>query len=65
MNSTKATLIGLLAVVSWSAVIGLFRRMSELYSSIGNATLTYTVAAILLLLLQGLPKLSRFSPRYL
>ena len=65
MNSTKATLIGLLAVVSWSTVIGLFRRMSELYSSIGNATLTYTVAAILLLLLQGLPKLSRFSSRYL
>ncbi|MDK4623877.1 amino acid transporter [Kingella kingae] len=64
MNSTKATLIGLLAVVSWSAVIGLFRRMSELYGAIGNATLT-TVAAILLLLLQGLPKLSWFSPRYL
>lgn len=65
MNATKATMIGLMAVLLWSGIVGLFRRMSELYGVIGGATLTYTSAAIILILINGIPKLSDFSRKYL
>lgn len=65
-RSTKsATLIGLVAIVLWSSIIGLIRAVSENLGPTGGAAMIYTVASILLLFTVGLPKLRGFPRRYL
>ncbi|WP_275554648.1 aromatic amino acid DMT transporter YddG [Mixta sp. Marseille-Q2659] len=65
MTSKKATLTGLLAVLLWSAIVGLIRSVSEGFGATGGAALIYTLSAMLLLVTVGLPKLKTFPRAYL
>ncbi len=60
-----ATLTGLVAVLLWSAVVGLIRSVSEHFGATGGAALIYTVASMLLSLTVGPGQLSRLPRRYL
>ena len=48
LSSKQATLIGLLAVVLWSSIVGLIRGVSGHFGATGGAALIYTVASVLL-----------------
>jgi drug/metabolite transporter (DMT)-like permease len=61
-NTNKATLIGLAAVLLWSAVVGLIRSVSVHLGPTGGAAMTYSVASVFLLLSVGHARLPR---RYL
>ena len=63
--SGKATLWGLLAILLWSGTIGLFRGVSEALGPIGGAAMIYSVSALCLLVLVGLPSLRTFPRKYL
>ncbi|MFJ3056199.1 aromatic amino acid DMT transporter YddG [Herbaspirillum sp. NPDC087042] len=65
MNSKKATLIGLAAVVLWSSIVGLIRGVSENLGATGGAAAIYTVASVFLLLSVGMPRLGSFPRKYL
>lgn len=65
MNSKKATLIGLSAVLLWSAIVGLIRGVSEHLGATGGAAAIYTVASLILMVSVGFPRLSSFPRRYL
>lgn len=62
---TQSTLIGLLAIVLWSAIVGLIRGVAEHFGATGGAALIYTLASILLWLSVGLGNLRTFPRRYL
>lgn len=64
-GSAKATLIGLLAVAFWSAIVGLIRGVSESFGATGGAALIYTVGSALLLCSVGPTRLSQLPRRYL
>ena len=61
----KATLIGLVAVFLWSAVVGLIRSVSDRLGATGGAALMYSVASVFLLVSVGFPRLRGFPRRYL
>ncbi|MGO3396753.1 MAG: aromatic amino acid DMT transporter YddG [Serratia proteamaculans] len=63
--SYKATLLGLLAILLWSSVVGLIRSVSEGLGPIGGAAMIYSVSAVFLLLVLRLPNLRRFPRAYL
>lgn len=65
MSRNKATLIGLTAIVLWSAIVGLIKSVSEAFGAVGGAALIYTGSALLLLMTLGFPKLRQFPPGYL
>ncbi|MCR4471487.1 MULTISPECIES: aromatic amino acid DMT transporter YddG [unclassified Burkholderia] len=66
MNSrNRATLIGFVAIVLWSSVVGLIRGVSDSFGATGGAAMIYTGAAALLLVTTGLPRLDDFPRRYL
>lgn len=65
MTQKKATLMGLIAIVLWSAIVGLIRSVSEGFGAIGGAALIYTLSSLLLLLTVGFPKIKTFPRRYL
>lgn len=62
---TQSTLIGLLAIVLWSAIVGLIRGVAEHFGATGGAALIYTLASILLWLSVGLGNLRTFPRLYL
>lgn len=64
-ESKKATLIGLIAVLLWSSIVGLIRGVSEHFGATGGAALIYTLASALLLLTIGPSNVGRFPRRYL
>lgn len=64
-SAQKATLIGLVAVVLWSALVGLIRSVSEIFGATGGAALIYSFASVLLLLTVGWIKLKEFPKQYL
>lgn len=64
-KTTKSTLIGLLAIVFWSAIVGLIRGVSASLGATGGAALIYTVASALLLVTVGPSRVREFSRRYL
>jgi len=64
-RTSKATLIGLVAIVLWSAIVGLIRSVSELLGPTGGAAMMYSVASVFLLLSVGHVKLKEFPRRYL
>lgn len=65
MPQKKATLIGFIAILLWSAIVGLIKSVSEGFGPVGGAALIYTCSAILLMITIGFPKLRQFPPRYL
>lgn len=62
-DKSQATLVGLLAVVFWSALVGLFRGVSEQQGAIGGAALIYTVAALILFPSVGPKKRAQWPSR--
>jgi len=64
-NTNKATLIGLLAVLLWSSLVGLIRSVSDHLGATGGAAMMYSVASVILLLSVGRPRLRGFPCRYL
>ena len=64
-NRRKATLIGLIAILLWSSIVGLIRGVSESLGATGGAAMMYTVASILLLFTVGFVRISEFPRRYL
>ena len=65
MSSNKATLIGLLAIMLWSLIVGLIRGVSESFGPIGGAALIYTLASAFLVFTVGPTKVRDFSKTYL
>lgn len=65
MTKTKATLIGLIAIVLWSFIVALIRVVSENFGAVGGAALMYTVASIFLLFSVGFPTIRHFPKKYL
>ncbi|WP_447870811.1 aromatic amino acid DMT transporter YddG [Serratia fonticola] len=63
--SHKATLLGLLAIVLWSSVVGLIRSVSEGLGAVGGAAMIYSVGTLFLLVVMGIPKLREFRRSYL
>ena len=51
----RATLVGLVAVLCWSATVGLMRSVAEALGALGGAAVLYSVSAVFVLLVQGLP----------
>lgn len=64
-SAYKATLLGLLAIVLWSSVVGLIRSVSEGLGPVGGAAMIYSVGTLFLLMVMGLPKLREFPRSYL
>lgn len=64
-QSDKATLIGLIAIVLWSTIVGLIRSVSDSLGVTGDAALIYTLASVFLLLSVGWVRLRDFPRRYL
>ncbi|CAG9167947.1 Aromatic amino acid exporter YddG [Cupriavidus laharis] len=64
-SKRKATLIGLIAIVLWSSIVGLIRGVSESLGATGGAAMIYTVASVLLWLTVGFGRLREFPRRYL
>lgn len=58
-------MIGLVAIVLWSAVVGLLRNVSERLGATGGAALMYTLASACLLLSVGFTRPGAFPRRYL
>ncbi|THC45217.1 aromatic amino acid DMT transporter YddG [Massilia sp. Mn16-1_5] len=65
MTRSKATLVGLLAVLLWSSIVGLIRSVSEHLGPTGGAAMMYSVASVFLLLSVGWVGLPDFPRRYL
>ena len=65
MSKTKATSIGLLSVILWSANVALIRTVTQSLGPIGGAAMLYSASAVLLLATFGFPKLSTFPRKYL
>ncbi|MDV5142054.1 aromatic amino acid DMT transporter YddG [Chimaeribacter arupi] len=65
MTHKKATLIGLIAIVLWSAIVGLIRSVSEGFGAVGGAAMIYTLSAVLLLFTVGFPRVRAFPRAYL
>jgi len=65
MTQKKATLIGLIAILLWSAIVGLIKSVSEGFGAVGGAAMIYTCSAILLLFTVGFPKIKNFPRSYL
>lgn len=65
MNKKRATLIGLIAIVLWSTMVGLIRAVSEGLGAVGGAAMIYTLSGILLMLTVGFPDIRRFPRGYL
>ena len=64
MQRKQATLIGLVAVLLWSSIVGLIRGVSESFGATGGAALIYTVASMLLWLSVGPVRLDTLPRSY-
>lgn len=65
ISKRNATLIGLIAVLLWSSIVGLIRSVSESLGATGGAAMIYSVASVFLLFSIGFPKLREFPRKYL
>lgn len=65
ISQKRATLTGLLAIVLWSAIVGLIKSVSEGFGPVGGAALIYSFSAALLLFTVGFPNVRSFPRRYL
>ncbi|WP_312829765.1 aromatic amino acid DMT transporter YddG [Pantoea anthophila] len=62
---SRATLIGLIAILLWSTTVGLLRSVSEAFGATGGAALIYTTTACLLCLTRGMPRPGAMPAIYL
>ncbi|WP_340600780.1 aromatic amino acid DMT transporter YddG [Acinetobacter sp. HZNU-JH01] len=65
MNSKKATLIGLVAILLWSLIVALIKDVSSHFGAVGGAALIYTFASIFLFFSVGWSSLRTFPRTYL
>ncbi|MCL9776877.1 aromatic amino acid DMT transporter YddG [Vibrio methylphosphonaticus] len=65
LGANKYTLFGIGAILLWSCLLALTRNIAELFGPIGGAALMYTVSAVALVVVMGVPKLKTFSVKYL
>lgn len=65
MDRKRATLIGLVAILLWSTMVGLIRSVSEGLGPVEGAAMIYTVSGLLCLATVGFPDIKRFSKGYL
>ncbi len=65
MDRKRATLIGPVAILLWSTMVGLIRSVSEGLGPVGGAAMIYTVSGLLCLATVGFPDIKRFSKGYL
>ena len=65
MTKQKATLIGLIAIVLWSTMVGLIRGVSEGLGPVGGAAAIYSLSGLLLIFSVGFPNIRRFPVGYL
>jgi len=65
MTQNRATLTGLIAILLWSAIVGLIRSVSEGFGAVGGAAMIYTLSALLLLFTVGFPRIKSFPRAYL
>lgn len=59
------TLIGMSAVLMWSATIGLYRNIAEIFGAVGGSALMFTVSGLVACAHAGRSLLKGHSPRYL
>lgn len=64
-SKKKATLIGLIAILLWSSIVGLIRGVSQSLGVVGGAAMIYTAASVLLFFSVGFVRMSTFPRRYL
>lgn len=64
-NKNRATLIGLVAILLWSSLVGSIKIVSENFGAIAGTALIYSIATILLFFIIGTPKIRDFPLRYL
>lgn len=65
LTSSRATFIGLIAIVLWSSLVALIKSVSESFGPIGGAAMIYSLATLFLMMTIGFPKLKTFPKRYL
>ena len=65
VSKNKYTLYGAFAILLWSTITAFIRDLSELFSPIGGAAMMYTISAIFLMSVMGLPKIKTYPKRYL
>ncbi len=65
ISKSKATGIGLIAVLLWSSIVGLIRSVSESLGATGGAAMIYSLASVFLFLSIGFPRLREFPRNYL
>lgn len=61
----KATILGISAIIIWGAFTALIRSVTESFGVSLGAAMIYSVASLILMATQGIPKISRFPKRYL
>lgn len=61
----KATLMGMLAVVLWSTMVGLIRAVSEAFGPTAGGALIYTTGALMLWVFTPLPRASSLPVHHL
>lgn len=64
-SKRNATLIGLIAVLLWSAIVGLIRGVSQSLGATGGAAMMYSVATLFLAFTVGPTRLRTLPRRYL
>lgn len=64
MNTKKATLIGLIAILLWSLIVALIKDVSSHFGAVGGAALIYTLASIFLFFSVGWTRLKSFPKNY-
>lgn len=65
LSHNASTLIGMSAVLMWSASLGLIRSISEIFGATGGAALIFSASAMLATLAVGWPKVRELPRAYL
>lgn len=65
MNPQISTSIGILALVLWSTLVGLLRLSTDNFGPIYTVTYVYTLSAIILFLVYGLPDFKKTTKKFI
>lgn len=64
-EQSKATAIGFIALLLWSAIVGLIKEVSAAFGATAGAAMIYSVASLFLLITMKWVPLSKFPKKYL